>query len=261
MGNKISAVNGVKSDHFYEQGNAINEIWLGDVELISRLPFGDSDLGQAGWPPGNWPKIPWHQFIIPLKRELAQNSTTTMPNDNTCTCVRQFPQTGYFGMYKSWPGPVAEFFGTVLAGLGFFLCLALIMTADQRQQYLRTLLRPAVRLSGENRLPAALRKWHWTWFMSTVVFFTIGFIFIVLALPAMTIGLIHNSASEYILGISVGLMTYIVIASLSKAIQLTWDLRRVIAKYENSVTVEEGTATAGTTVETAPATVDPKVTA
>ncbi|KAJ5911701.1 uncharacterized protein N7473_001004 [Penicillium subrubescens] len=70
MGHKFSVVKGVKSGNFYEQGNAINEIWVGDFELISRLPFGDSDIGQAGWPPGNWPKIPWHQFIIPLKRGL-----------------------------------------------------------------------------------------------------------------------------------------------------------------------------------------------
>jgi hypothetical protein len=70
MGHKFSVVKGVKSGNFYEQGNAINEIWVGDFEIISRLPFGDSDIGQAGWPPGNWPKIPWHQFIIPLKRDL-----------------------------------------------------------------------------------------------------------------------------------------------------------------------------------------------
>lgn len=70
MGHNVSVVKGVKSGNFYEQGNAINEIWVGDVELISRLPFGDSDIGQAGWPPGNWPKIPWHQFIIPLRRDL-----------------------------------------------------------------------------------------------------------------------------------------------------------------------------------------------
>lgn len=71
MGHKFSVVQGVKSENFYEPGNAINEIWVGDFEIISRLPFGDSDIGQAGWPPGNWPKIPWHQFIIPLKRDLS----------------------------------------------------------------------------------------------------------------------------------------------------------------------------------------------
>lgn len=71
MGHKFSVVQGVKSENFYEPGNAINEIWVGDFEIISRLPFGDSDIGQAGWSPGNWPKIPWHQFIIPLKRDFS----------------------------------------------------------------------------------------------------------------------------------------------------------------------------------------------
>ncbi|KAJ5893811.1 hypothetical protein N7495_005502 [Penicillium taxi] len=75
MGHRFSAVTGVKSENFYKQGNAVNEIWIGDVEIISRLPFGDSDTGQAGWPAGGWPKIPWHQFIIPLKRELQSNTT------------------------------------------------------------------------------------------------------------------------------------------------------------------------------------------
>ncbi|PTU23273.1 hypothetical protein P175DRAFT_0499810, partial [Aspergillus ochraceoroseus IBT 24754] len=69
MGQKISAVNGVKSDNYFEPGNAINQIWYGDVEMISRLPFGDTDMGQAGWASG-FPKIPWHDFIIPLKRDL-----------------------------------------------------------------------------------------------------------------------------------------------------------------------------------------------
>ncbi|EPS27935.1 hypothetical protein PDE_02879 [Penicillium oxalicum 114-2] len=70
MGHKFSTVHGVKSNNFYESGNAINEIWLGNLEIISRLPFGDSDIRQAGWPQGTWPKIPWHQFIIPLKRDI-----------------------------------------------------------------------------------------------------------------------------------------------------------------------------------------------
>lgn len=68
MGNKVSVIRGVKSNDYYKPGNAINEIWLGHLELISRLPFGDSDLGQSAWPTGGWPKIPWHNFIIPLKR-------------------------------------------------------------------------------------------------------------------------------------------------------------------------------------------------
>lgn len=71
MGHKISTVQGVKSDDYYKPGNAINEIWFGDVEIISRLPFGDSDLAQSAWPVGGWPKIPWHNFLIPWKRSIA----------------------------------------------------------------------------------------------------------------------------------------------------------------------------------------------
>ncbi|OOF97220.1 hypothetical protein ASPCADRAFT_128922 [Aspergillus carbonarius ITEM 5010] len=68
MGQKLSAIHGVKSEDYHKPGNAINEIWLGDVELISRLPFADSDMAQAAWPKGRFPKIPWHNFIIPWKR-------------------------------------------------------------------------------------------------------------------------------------------------------------------------------------------------
>ena len=68
MGHKVSVIHGVRSEDYYKPGNAVNEIWIGHLELISRLPFGDSDMGQAGWPHGGFPKIPWHNFIIPLKR-------------------------------------------------------------------------------------------------------------------------------------------------------------------------------------------------
>lgn len=70
MGHKFSAVTGARTDRYHEPGNAINEIWVGDVEVISRLPFGDSDLNQAGWPKGGIPKIPWKNFIIPMKRDV-----------------------------------------------------------------------------------------------------------------------------------------------------------------------------------------------
>ncbi|KAJ5183347.1 hypothetical protein N7492_000963 [Penicillium capsulatum] len=92
MGQNVSAIHGVKSDNFYQQGNAINEIWIGDLELIARLPFGDSDLGQAGWPPKNWPKIPWHQFVIPLKRDMTSFNASICLSNGTfaracrCTC-------------------------------------------------------------------------------------------------------------------------------------------------------------------------------
>lgn len=83
MGHKVSVVHGVKSEDYYKPGNAINEIWLGRVELISRLPFGDSDLGQAGWSSGSFPKIPWHNFIIPLKKRRARREIGERLADDT----------------------------------------------------------------------------------------------------------------------------------------------------------------------------------
>ncbi|KZZ97878.1 hypothetical protein AAP_00139 [Ascosphaera apis ARSEF 7405] len=67
MGNKVSSLTGVRSSHFYEPGNAVNEIWLGDFELISHLPFGAPDIDQTGFQKGtHYPMIPWKPFIIPL---------------------------------------------------------------------------------------------------------------------------------------------------------------------------------------------------
>ncbi|OJD26421.1 hypothetical protein ACJ73_02194 [Blastomyces percursus] len=71
MGNKVSAVTGVRSPSFFEPGNAVNEIWVGDLEVVSRLPFGDSDMAQAGWPKNDYPKIPWRPFIIPLRATVS----------------------------------------------------------------------------------------------------------------------------------------------------------------------------------------------
>lgn len=72
MGNRISARNGLRSPNIYQPGNAVNEIWIDDFELISRLPFGDSDMAQAGWPKGDYPKIPWRPFIIPLRAAVSR---------------------------------------------------------------------------------------------------------------------------------------------------------------------------------------------
>ncbi|KAL4941526.1 hypothetical protein BDV06DRAFT_179632 [Aspergillus oleicola] len=79
MGHKLSAVNGVRSENYTEPGNAINEIWIGNTEIISRLPFGDNDMEQAGWPTNGMPKIPWHNFIIPMKRDLQVLGNDTGP--------------------------------------------------------------------------------------------------------------------------------------------------------------------------------------
>lgn len=129
MGNKISAVHGVKSDHFYDQGNAINEIWVGDVEVISRLPFGDSDLEQAGWPPGGFPKIPWHHFIIPMhKRDQnvivnidSPAPLPTIANGNYGTCEDWVPNYGWLSMYtgisKDLAGNVGVLFSIFALGM------------------------------------------------------------------------------------------------------------------------------------------------
>ncbi|OJI96572.1 hypothetical protein ASPVEDRAFT_78338 [Aspergillus versicolor CBS 583.65] len=98
MGQKISAVHGVKSDDFTQPGNAVNEIWVGDTEVISRLPFGDNDIEQAGWPKDGMPKIPWHNFIIPMKRGIIApprynhsfylNGIYEVPADQMVCCNR-----------------------------------------------------------------------------------------------------------------------------------------------------------------------------
>ena len=84
MGNKISAVNGVRSPNYYEPGNAINEIRIGNLELVSRLPFGDSELAQAGWPENDWPKIPWRQFIIPLSKRSPVSESNPFQSAMVC---------------------------------------------------------------------------------------------------------------------------------------------------------------------------------
>lgn len=114
MGHKISVVRGVKSDHFYNQQNGINEIWVGDVEVISRLPFGDSDQEQSSWPPGGVPKIPWHHFIIPLHKrdELGTMAAQTVSGDYlVCTCDKPLPMAGYAGMYSGLHPRLTELLG------------------------------------------------------------------------------------------------------------------------------------------------------
>ncbi|KAL2821353.1 hypothetical protein BDW59DRAFT_150166 [Aspergillus cavernicola] len=86
MGQKLSVVTGVKSLNFTQPGNAINEIWAGNTEIISHLPFGDSDMSQASWPKDGLPKIPWHNFIIPMKRDFdATTLNLTIPDNMTIT--------------------------------------------------------------------------------------------------------------------------------------------------------------------------------
>ncbi|RDW70584.1 uncharacterized protein DSM5745_08095 [Aspergillus mulundensis] len=92
MGKKLSVVKSVKSEDYTAPGNAVNEIWVGDTELISRLPFGDNDMEQAGWPANGGPKIPWHNFIIPMRRDLGTPSVTnSSPPLDFSVLVSQVP--------------------------------------------------------------------------------------------------------------------------------------------------------------------------
>ncbi|KAJ5246024.1 hypothetical protein N7468_001007 [Penicillium chermesinum] len=135
MGHNVSVINGVRSENFYEQRNGIHEIWVGDTEVISRLPFGDSDLGQSSWF-GKWPKIPWHQFIIPLKRDITSNITMnpniTMDKDITTFCrdvigmnPSEIPNTRYWHMFDGVSENSAQI-------IGFFLQLGILCLISWR---------------------------------------------------------------------------------------------------------------------------------
>ncbi|PGG99518.1 hypothetical protein GX51_06258 [Blastomyces parvus] len=99
MGNKVSAVTGVRSPDFFEPGNAVNEVWVGDLEVVSRLPFGDSDMAQAGWPKNDYPKIPWRPFIIPLRATVSAAaksralSSIADPASGWSASLREFADT------------------------------------------------------------------------------------------------------------------------------------------------------------------------
>ncbi|PGH16981.1 hypothetical protein AJ79_01365 [Helicocarpus griseus UAMH5409] len=99
MGNKVSAVHGVRSDNFFEPGNAVNEVWVGDLEVVSRLPFGDSDMAQAAWPKNDYPKIPWRPFIIPLRATVGTAlksrslASITDPDTGWLSTLRSFADT------------------------------------------------------------------------------------------------------------------------------------------------------------------------
>ncbi|CAG7938844.1 unnamed protein product [Penicillium nalgiovense] len=205
MGNKISAVHGVKSDHFYDQGNAVNEIWVGDVEVISRLPFGDSDLEQAGWPPGDFPKIPWHHFIIPMqKRDQASNMTARLPSWADATCPDPLPEHGYLGMYRGVSSPAAYFIGT------FFLALALVMyrgfltmvsNAFLDWQYLRG-------ASHRYPDPAAIRRTAnrnlWTDLGKAFTVVALSILCLVLGAPALAAATRTMNAASFVLSNAFG---------------------------------------------------------
>ncbi|CAI7638408.1 unnamed protein product [Penicillium discolor] len=200
MGNKISAVHGVKSDHFYDQGNAVNEIWVGDVEVISRLPFGDSDLEQAGWPKGDFPKIPWHHFIIPMqKRDEASNATANPSSSAMDGTHYWLPDHGYLGMYTRIHPDAADFIGALLlvvAGVLWVYFTSRLCRAFRTWQRVReaSLLLPdpvAIRRTANGDL--------WIRLGQAYVVFVLSILFLVLGLPAIAAGAKKLDAASFVL--------------------------------------------------------------
>ncbi|CAG8925623.1 unnamed protein product [Penicillium salamii] len=201
MGNKVSVVRGVKSDHFYNQQNGINEIWVGGVEIISRLPFGDSDQEQSSWPPGGVPKIPWHQFIIPLHKrdEVGNMSASSVSNIPTSACYASLPTSGYYGMFTGMPPGVSYqigaflLFGAVMMGMVFVSLVALVFAMH--------LIESDV-LMDEQRRDSALRwrrVFHLRMLLMGAALLAFSILLAALGLSALAAGIQHPNASFWIL--------------------------------------------------------------
>ncbi|CAG8260076.1 unnamed protein product [Penicillium salamii] len=210
MGNKVSVVRGVKSDHFYNQQNGINEIWVGDVEIISRLPFGDSDQEQSSWPPGGVPKIPWHQFIIPLHKrdEVGDMSASNVSSIPTCDCYLSLPASGYYGLFTGMPPGVSyqigafALFGAIMLGMIFVMQVALIFSS---QIWIS-------RLSlWDGQSPEFKLQWQREYRKSiliAVMLLASSILLAVLGLPALAAGVQHPYASFWILNDGTAVMFY-----------------------------------------------------
>lgn len=206
MGNKVSVVRGVKSDHFYEQKNGINEIWVGDVEVISRLPFGDSDQEQASWPKGGIPKIPWHHFIIPFQKRsdegnMSSQQTLGAETHQTCTYGPRLrlPTTGHFGLYTDIDPAFAFVIGACLTKLSFSLSNHYHNTIrhyfDERSDILTRASRSGTDTAATKReLQRLCRN---TLFLAGVKLFLSIFLGI-LGLPALAVGVNNRNAAAYV---------------------------------------------------------------
>lgn len=102
MGNKVSSISGVRSNQLYKPGNGVNQIWVGDFEIVSRLPFGASDMSQASLSGKKYPSIPWRPFLIPLsasnqttKRDLQSTTGAAATTSTTSSSTYPYPPTSY----------------------------------------------------------------------------------------------------------------------------------------------------------------------
>lgn len=231
MGHKFSAVHGVKSGNFYHQGNAINEIWLGDVELVSRLPFGDSDLGQAGWPEGSWPKIPWHQFIIPLKRSVEVTSNSTMATNGMMSTNPQPNESVWTALSRSLFKDISVNFlaGVLLVSVGFHLVFAPLHRTRKVLGALSFYRQVGVRASCpqwiESRIGSCCRSWCLLMLRALVI----GPILTCAGLFFMNPGLQGMTGTQAIAASVANLWSIANVALAATFIYLAMELRRALA--------------------------------
>lgn len=237
MGNKFSVVHGVKSDNFYQQGNAINEIWIGDVELISRLPFGDSDLEQAGWPAGSWPKIPWHQFVIPLKRNLATTIKAPMSvNSTACNCPAlpaeyHLPDTGPLSIANGLSPGWACSLGCTAILFGLFMCIQGLIGLRKAHVCLHVWEQVRVRVFPFEYIPDTVKSYFWfkLGFDGFAVFR--GLLLICMGVPFTVRGIRGVSANSLFLPsvfcVVIAIAVHLIISLIYLAIRLRWALKAI----------------------------------
>lgn len=257
MGQKVSVVHGVKSENFYQQGNAINEIWLGDVELISRLPFGDSELEQAGWPADDWPKIPWHQFIIPLKRELGAVSDTNMSSNSTaCPCPalpweHHLSGTGLFSHVGRMNRMTAYIIGILVVFIGGVICCDAFVNLYKTWKFLLRVRQDPMRVIPSKYTPYQLERYFvkrmfviFSKLACAVLIFGVG-------MACMIRGIEGMSANLFFVAHLNGIVAMIPGISFPTSIFLHKHLRRTLAVQRRTADEQE------TTTDTALAPLNP----
>ncbi|KAJ5678332.1 uncharacterized protein N7477_003965 [Penicillium maclennaniae] len=242
MGHKVSVVGGVKSDNFYQQGNAINEIWLGDVELISRLPFGDSDLEQAGWPAGSWPKIPWHQFIIPLKRDLHPIPYSTMSRNSSRDCYVALLAEYEMPLHcreTLWNKNLISFLGAHLTVLGFVMAFIAAKKLSEASKELSRWWKVRVQVIPREHLPRIVKRFVSVYAGLSGMLTIIGLVSIFMGIPMMRYGLRGMSANILITMAAFSLLMIVSMWLILNLISLLINLRRILAALHRPRILED----------------------
>lgn len=239
MGHKFSVVSGVKSENFYQQGNAINEIWLGDVELISRLPFGDSDLEQSGWPVGSWPKIPWHQFIIPLKRDLHTNPHSSMSSNSSLNCyaalLAEYEMPLHY-LDSCWNKYLLSFLGALFAAIGFAMAFRAAKFLAEASKELSRWPRIRVQVIPREHLPSIAKRFVRVYMEHSGIIVVVGFVGIFMGIPMMSYGLQGMSANVLIASTALALFMIVTSQLIFNSIFLLMNLRRTLAALRRPMT-------------------------